>query len=74
MRKLFPKILLCWNIALIDIKLKKYEIKPLMIFYQRSYLFPIGLLQVRWLKNFIMLYSQMMKYSFLMKILVMSLF
>ena len=35
-------------------------------------LFPIGLLQVRWLKIFIVFHSQMMIYSFLMKVLVIS--
>ena len=39
-------------------------IKSLMISYQHWNLFPIGLLKVKWLKNFLLLCTQMMVYCF----------
>ena len=54
----------------IDIRHKKLGIKLLIIFYQHQNLFLIRLLQIKWLKNLYVLFTDEI-YTFLMKILVM---
>ena len=73
--KYFPKILLCYNIVLIDIRIVliyRCVIKLLMSFYQHDSFFLIDLLQLRWLKKLDDDYSLMMIQSLLMKILIIS--
>ena len=73
--KHFPKILLCYNIVLIDIRIVliyRCVIKLLMSFYQHDSFFLIDLLQLRWLKKLDDDYSLMVIQSLLMKILIIS--